>query len=117
MEREMEPYKPRMLPWKYRTLLRQFIAVADSGKYDSLGIEEVSRHVAAGTLFAFLVDRFGSDLDLSPIEPQDWSSLCEEWSGFGIDIRREFGVEKKGICLLMAYALQSIQSAEAAAGR
>jgi hypothetical protein len=104
----------KMKAYKYRFLLWQFIAAADSGEYDTLSVEEVSRHAAAGTIPAFLVDRFGSDLDLSIFEPQDWIVLSEAWESIdnAIDARRKFGVEKRGICLLMAYALQSLQTME-----
>jgi hypothetical protein len=39
----------------YRFLLWQLIAALDSGKYDSLDIDEVKRHANAGTISTFLV--------------------------------------------------------------
>jgi hypothetical protein len=96
----------------YRFLLWQLIAALDSGKYDSLDIDEVKRHANAGTISTFLVDRFGADL--SVLEPQDWTIIGETWASIAnvVDARRKFGVENKGISLLMAYALQSLQMAE-----
>jgi len=96
---------------KYRFLLWQFIAALDTGKYDSLGIEAVKRHAEAGTIPAFLVDRFGSDLDLSVFTPQDWTTLSDTWASIhnAVDARRKFGVENMGISLLMAYTLESMQ--------
>ena len=107
-----------MEPFKYRFLLWQFISLADSSKYDAVSVKDVAQHLKAGTLRAFLVDRFGDDLDLSMIEPRDWVSLSETWGNFdnAIDASRKFGVEKRGICLLMAYALQCLQDAERARG-
>ena len=96
---------------KYRFLLWELIAALDSGKYDSLEIEEVKRHANAGTIPAFLVDRFGADLDFSIFEAQDWTAIGETWASIAnaIDAKRKFGVENKGISLLLAYTLQSLQ--------
>ena len=55
----------------------------------------------------FLIDHFGSDLDLSMIEPTDWNSLEDEWERFASAL--EFGIENKGTCRLLAYALQGLQ--------
>jgi hypothetical protein len=100
-----------MKAFKYTFLLSELLAAADSGKYDTLGIDEVSRHANAGTIPSFLVDRFGRDLDLSIFEADDWRELSELWSSLAnaVDARRKFGVQNKGICLLMAYALESQQ--------
>jgi hypothetical protein len=53
------------------------------------------------------------------MEPQDWMVLADTWARIAnaVDAKRKFGVENKGIYLLMAYALESCQmltSAEAA---
>ena len=103
-----------MKAYKYRFLLWQLIAALDSGKYDSLDIDVVKRHANAGTISTFLVDRFGADSDFSIFEPQDWTIIGETWASIAnaVDARRKFGVENKGISLLMAYALQSLQMAE-----
>jgi hypothetical protein len=98
---------------KYRLLLWELVAALDTGKYDSLDIEEVRHHANAGTMPAFLIDTF-DDLDFSMFEPNDWTVLAEEWASMAnaIDARRKFGVENKGISLLLAYTLQSLQSLE-----
>ena len=104
-----------MKSYKYRSLLWELIAALDSGKHDSLDIEEVKRHANAGTMPAFLVDRFGADADFSMIEPQDWTAIGETWASIAnaVDARRKFGVENKGMSLLLAYALQSMQMLQA----
>jgi len=103
-----------MKPYKFRHLLWYLIGAADSGKYDELSYADVYRHANAGTSSAFLVDRFGKDLDLSLFEPQDLTELNETWARIAnaVDARRKFGVENKGICLLLAYTLQSMQQLE-----
>jgi hypothetical protein len=100
-----------MKSYKYRQLVWEFISAADSGKYDSLSIEEVRRHADAETIPAFIVDRFGDDFDLSTFDADDWTEIARTWASISnaVDARRKFGVENKGICLLMAFALESMQ--------
>jgi hypothetical protein len=70
------------------------------------------RHARAGTIASFLVDRFGAEADFNMMEPEDWTAISELWFNLdnAVDARRKFGVENKGIALLMAYALESFQS-------
>lgn len=100
-----------MKSYKYAFLLWQFISLADRKQYDTITFDEVFKHADAGTIPSFLIDRFGSDLDLSIMEPSDWASLSEEWASFAnaIDAERKFGVSNRGVCLLMAYAMQSLE--------
>jgi hypothetical protein len=99
---------------EYRYLLWEFIGALDTGKYDSLDIEDVKRHASAGTIQAFLVDRFGDDLDLST-ELGDWTAINETWADIAnaVDASRKFRVKNKGISLLLAYALEGLQRLEA----
>jgi hypothetical protein len=103
-----------MKTYKYRFLLWQLIAALDSGNYDSLSIAEVKRHANAGTIADFLVDRFGAVFDFSIFALKDWTDINETWASIAnaVDARRKFGVENKGISLLMAYTLQSLQQLE-----
>jgi hypothetical protein len=102
-----------MKAYKYKFLLWQLIAALDTGKHDALDIDDVKRHARAGTISAFLIDCFGSDADFSIFDPADWAAISEEWYSIdnAVNARRKFGVEKKGMALLMAYALESFQSA------
>jgi len=109
-----------MRPFKYNFVLWQLIAACDSGKYDTLSIDEVHRHADAGTIASFMMEKFGGDSDFSMFEPSDWTTIGETWSRIAnaVDYSRKFGVDSKGICLLMAYALESLQmlDSEAASG-
>ena len=100
-----------MRPVQYRYMLWQLIAACDSGKYDTLSLDEVQKHADAGTIASFMVEKFGQDSDFSIFEPSDWATISETWGSIAnaIDPGRKFGVEKRGICLLMAYALESLQ--------
>ena len=98
----MKDYKFRMLVWEVN-------AVLDTGKFDDIPTEEIHRQAEAGTISSYIVDRFGDDMDLSVIEPQDWTDLNEEWQSFhnAIDETRKMGIVNRGVCLLLGYALQS----------
>lgn len=96
---------------RFRFLLWQFFACSDSGKYDDTTVGEIYSRARTETLSTIILDRFGRDLDVSTIDESDWATLNVEWSNMAnaIDAARKFGVSKRGINLLMAYALQSMQ--------
>lgn len=108
-----------MRPYKYKFMLWQLIAACDSGRYDTLSLDEVHRHADAGTIASFMIEKFGGDSDFSMFEPSDWTTIGETWSRIAnaVDYRRKFGVDSKGICLLMAYALESLQQLDSEATR
>jgi hypothetical protein len=99
-----------MRAFQFQTLLWDLIAVSDSGKYDDVSVDEVYRHLRAGSLPNFLVGRFNSEINLSIVSESDWPSLIDEWGNFAnaIDAERKYGIAKRGISLLMAYALESM---------
>ena len=97
---------------KYGLLLWELLGALDSGKYDSLDFEEVRRHAANGTISIFLLEHFDAECDLSSIfSDRDWAAINESWADLArsVNASRKFGVRNKGICLLMAYALESQQ--------
>jgi hypothetical protein len=83
----------------------------DSGKYSTVTYREVVDHIESGTIFAFLRDRLGEDIDLSLLDATKQEVLLEEWQNLlnVADARRKFGVENNGLCLLVAYLLEGIQ--------
>jgi hypothetical protein len=83
----------------------------DSGKYSTVAYREVVDHIESGTIFAFLKDRLGEDIDLSLLDTPKQKVLLEEWQNLlnVADARRKFGVENNGLCLLVAYLLEGIQ--------
>jgi hypothetical protein len=52
-----------MLAYKFRHLAVAFNALLDSGKHNSISVDDVKRHAEAGTISAFLIDRFGKEAD------------------------------------------------------
>lgn len=84
---------------------------ADSGRYDHITIEEVHAQIEAGTILAYLTRELGRDFDLSMLTAQEREELLEEWQRMdnAIDAQRKYGVTRRGLCLLVAHVLESIQ--------
>lgn len=86
-------------------------AAMDSGRYDDLAISEVKLTIENGTIFEFLRQRLGNDIDLSILKKEDEAELLAEWRDFlaTVNARRKMGVEMRGLPLLIAYLLEGIQ--------
>lgn len=85
----------------------------DSGRYDTLAIEEVREAIQTRGIFRFLKSRLGNDIDLSIFDADAAAEaeLLAEWQDMdnAIDARRKFGVERRGLPLLLAFLLEGIQ--------
>jgi hypothetical protein len=102
-----------MLPaYKYRHLLWALISALDSDDFDSLDIDEVKRRAESDKAGQWFKATF-SDYDLSMLDPKDWEHLDWEFGSMynAIDASRKFGVDNKGIALLLGYVLQGMQGA------
>lgn len=86
-------------------------AAIDSGKYDHITNSAVQDEIAAGTIFQFLRDKLGTDIDLSLLDAKKEAQLLTEWQDMvnAIDARRKMGIENRGLTLLMGYLLEGIQ--------
>lgn len=100
-----------MKMYKFTYLLWQFNMMLDSGKYDKITVSDIKSRIEKGTLPDYLKIQF-PDADFSMIEAQEWSYLMQEWSGLAdtVDERRKMGVENRGICLLLAYTINGLQT-------
>ena len=83
----------------------------DSGKYSDVSISLIADQIEAGTIFTFLQTRLADDIDLSILDEAKRKELLSEWQDLlaAVNARRKFGVEKSGLCLLVAYLLEGIQ--------
>jgi len=99
---------------KYRILLWQFIAALDTGKFDGLGIDDVRLHARGGITSKFLREQFSEVADFSAFTDEDWKSLNDEMASMenAIGAARKFGVENRGLSLLMAWALHGVEMNE-----
>ena len=104
----------------YLTLLiLQYNKLIDSGKYDDITIDEVQRHIEAGTVLEFIQERAGSNVDLSlHREARAGQQSFEEYYGrylratfyaYAGNERRKWGVQNRGLCLLVAWTNEIIQ--------
>ncbi len=86
-------------------------AAMDSGRYDGLAISEVKSKIENGTIFDFLRQRLGNDIDLSILTTEDEAELLAEWQDLlaAVNARRKMGVEVRGLPLLIACLLEGIQ--------
>jgi hypothetical protein len=99
-------------------LILKLNSLVDSGKYDDITIREVHKHIKDGTILRFLQARVGADAslrDLLGTEPygdfqgfylKELQSLYECHGG---NESRKWGVEKKGLCLLIAWTNEILQ--------
>jgi len=96
----------------YLTFLGFYINSAiDTGKYDDISVSSVQNEIDAGTIFPFLRERLGTNIDLSIFDASKEQELLSEWQDMvgAINERRKMGIENKGLTLLIAYLLEGIQ--------
>ncbi len=100
-----------MIEAKYRSLLWELIAASDEGNYDFLTAEHVQSHARAGGLSILLRSTFGAVADFSFLSEDDWANLDVEVAAMARaeDAPWPFVAKRKGIALLMAFALQGIE--------
>jgi hypothetical protein len=96
---------------KYRSLLWELIAASDRTRYDVLTVEDVQSRARAGTISRLLADTIGATADFSFLSDDDWASLNYEEAAMmsAEDATWTFIAKKKGISLLMAFALQGVE--------
>jgi len=96
--------------YKFTFLLWQFNMMLDSGNYDDVTVSDVKAMLRKSTLSDYLRNQV-PDADFSMIAPNDWEYLTHEWNGLAdvVDEDRKMGVVNRGICLMLAYALNGLQ--------
>ncbi len=101
-------------------LILEINHVIDTGKYDNITPDEIVDHLEKGTIFNFLKQRIGDDMDLSwftnstPLYKGFMDYYLENMEGFATGYgtsggRRKWGVKNKGLCLLLAWTNELIQ--------
>ena len=88
----------------------------DTGWFGKVGVEEMKAKVADGTVLDFLTGEVGVDLSL--LHNDDRAELLREWQTLAdvVDEARKLGVERDGLCLLLAYTLEGMQQRGLKAG-
>lgn len=92
----------------------------DTGRYDSVTLDEVKARIEDGTILRWLQTRSGEDdigllsvlLDgktYGDFERRYVTSLQEILGGYSGQERRRWGVKNRGICLLLAWTNEILQ--------
>ncbi|WP_312765775.1 hypothetical protein [Epilithonimonas sp.] len=97
-------------PVKYTFLGFLLNSIIDNGGFVELEI--VQSKINDKKVLSFLKERFGDDLDLSLYTKNEIIDLEEYFYDMYslVDSKRKFGIEKNGICLLVAYCLNALQN-------
>ena len=101
------------------SLILQYNSLIDTGRYDDITISDVHKHIEAGTVLRFIEERAGEDVDFSlhtSFSARDQSfeeyyarylrSIYDAYAG---NESRKWGVENRGLCLLVAWTNEIIQ--------
>jgi hypothetical protein len=97
---------------KLTYMILELNAALDTGKYDDIPMREASQHIEAGDVIPWLRSR-ASDMDLTPLTDQDaaeyHSALADIHGGYAGNERRKWGVERRALCLLIAWTNEIVQ--------
>lgn len=86
-------------------------AALGSGACSDVTVEAVKERIRDRTIFDYLRSKVGEVFALDYIPADHQRVLNDEWLDFAtrFDDREVFGVERNGICLIMAYLLEGIR--------
>lgn len=97
-------------PVKYTFLGFYLNSIIDNGGFVELEI--IQSKINDKAVLSYLKEKFGDELDISLYTEPEISKLEEYFYNLhsAVDARRKFGIEKNGICLLVAYCLNALQN-------
>ena len=82
-----------------------------SGQHDAITVDDVRQAVRTGIIFSDLRRKLGLDGDLSLMDADTEAELLAEWQDMevAVDLVRAFGIQRRGLSLLMAFLIEGIQ--------
>lgn len=93
-------------------IILELNAALDTGKYDDIPMEEASHHIEAGDVVPWLKINV-PDVDLSlltgDVADEYQSALADISGGCVGNERRKWGVERRALCLLIAWTNELVQ--------
>jgi hypothetical protein len=99
-------------------IIQELTAVLDTGLYDAISIRDVHDHIKKGDVLTWISDLGGVDTDLS-IELRTntygdfnaWYIDCmqRQHNAYSGDERRKWGIEKRGLCLLITWTAELLK--------
>ncbi len=94
------------------TMILNLNAALDSGKYDDISLAEVKTHIERDDIVPWLRERV-PDVDISWWSEEDIREygevLLSIHGGHAGDERKKWGVQNKGLCLLLAWTNELVQ--------
>lgn len=85
-------------------------AALDTGKYDGITVDEVLSHIESMDIIPWLRIKLRDDIDLSLFDSASAAEMHEQLAdikgGYGNQTRRKWGVENRGLCLLVAWSIE-----------
>ena len=93
----------------------------DTGRYNDISIQDIHNAIEGKRVLRMLKERAGRDLDLSihlksdtygNFEAYYEQKLYDIYGGYAGEERRKWGVERLGLCLLLAWTNEIIQQGE-----
>lgn len=85
----------------------------------TLSVSETKKHIDDGSLFDWLKDLFGDEIDLSLYQQEDKAEMLDFFQNLvnAVDEDRKMGVKHNGISLLLAYCIEGVQQASKSDGK
>lgn len=93
-------------------IILELNAALDTGKYDDIPMSEATQHIESGDVIPWLKRKVPEiDLSLLPEEATNeyHAALADIYGGYGGRERRKWGVERRALCLLLAWTNELIQ--------
>lgn len=97
-------------PIKYTYLGFYLNSLVDSGEFISLS--EVKIEISKRTVLSFLKSKYEDKFDISLYTKAELETIEDFFNGLNhaVDEQRKMGIEKNGLCLLIAYCLEALQN-------
>ena len=96
-------------PIKYTYLGFYLNSLVDSGEFISLS--EIKIEISKRTVLSFLKSKYEDKFDISLYTKTELETIEDFFNGLNdvVDEQRKMGIEKNGLCLLIAYCFEALQ--------
>ncbi|WP_139348535.1 hypothetical protein [Chryseobacterium sp. JV274] len=96
-------------PIKYTYLGFYLNSLVDSGEFISLS--EIKIEISKRTVLSFLKSKYEDKFDISLYTKAELETIEDFFNGLNdvVDEQRKMGIEKNGLCLLIAYCFEALQ--------
>jgi hypothetical protein len=111
----------RLTASAFTLLVLHLNSMLDTGKFDGITIEEVHRHIDDRSVLQWLQEIGQRSIDLSVhLDANVYGNFEEMYSNYLQNIsggyrgqeRRKWGVENRGLCLLIAWTNEALQEGD-----